>query len=81
MSNEYMRRCSVPGCGRKHMAKGYCTGHYNRIVTKTTNPDAPMPHKRQCRFPDCPNEIEGYGFCEYHGGSRRGGGGWKPDIS
>jgi hypothetical protein len=23
--------CTIEGCGRKHLAKGYCSGHYNRM--------------------------------------------------
>ena len=25
-----MKRCTVEGCLRKHVAKGYCSSHYNR---------------------------------------------------
>ena len=26
--------CSVPGCGRKHLSKSYCSYHYNTIYRK-----------------------------------------------
>lgn len=29
-----MKICNIPGCGRKHEAKGYCSKHYKRIVLK-----------------------------------------------
>lgn len=28
-----MKLCSIPNCGRRHVAKGYCHTHYKRVQT------------------------------------------------
>lgn len=32
------RTCTVEGCGRKHVAKGYCGSHYNQILCPDRHP-------------------------------------------
>lgn len=38
------RPCSVEGCEKKHMARGYCRSHYARLIAK--NPEAEISESR-----------------------------------
>lgn len=74
----FMRRCSVPGCGQKHLAKGLCAGHYAHFRTggafDALPPVAGLLH-HVCERADCFNRIIHAGYCEHHGGKPRGKGG------
>lgn len=37
-----MRTCSIPGCGRKHYAKGWCAVHWHRDWNGKLDPDTPI---------------------------------------
>lgn len=40
------RLCSVAGCEKKHLAAGYCTGHYNRLRDSgDLRPEVPIRKK------------------------------------
>ncbi len=34
--------CAVHDCGRKHLAKGYCAAHYQRVHNGNLNPSRPV---------------------------------------
>lgn len=64
-----MRICSVEGCGRRHIAKGYCSGHYQRWKYGA---DIHTP-VRDYRFYDgtcaakgCENPSRRSGYCVVH---------------
>lgn len=41
-----MKQCSVNGCNKKHRAKGFCSGHYQRFL-KYGEPGETMVKERQ----------------------------------
>jgi hypothetical protein len=51
------RRCSFPGCGRPHLAKGLCRGHYEQQRAKRAL--QPLPSRPRgdpaCSFVGCEN--------------------------
>ncbi|RKX92020.1 MAG: hypothetical protein DRZ90_14325 [Spirochaetes bacterium] len=61
------RLCSIEGCERVHMAKGYCELHYGRLrrtgdpmkVRKTHEPTF-------CTIPGCDRKHAGHGYCLLH---------------
>lgn len=58
--------CSVPGCNKKHHAKGYCKGHYKRLYF------APVLHANEiCTVEGCTRFISpnysSQKMCEMHG--------------
>lgn len=40
-----MKLCTVPGCGRRHVAQGYCDNHYRMFKRHGTPTPAPRPRK------------------------------------
>lgn len=70
---EHHERCQVPGCGRKHLSKGYCSGHLSRVTTRgRLDADIPIgsipPHRRRatCQLQGCDRPHEARGYCELH---------------
>ena len=62
------RVCSVDGCGKKHLARGLCSAHYNR-VRKGIPVDKPMrPWKIDgpCSVDGCERDAKAKGFCSLH---------------
>jgi hypothetical protein len=66
----FTRVCSVEGCARKHLARGYCAMHYSRW---SANGDpGPADRKNQpakgldCRVHGCPNKVKSKGYCDAH---------------
>ena len=62
-----MRLCSVEDCGKKHDARGYCSGHYKKwqkdnglFVLSTANINTP------CSIEKCKNKYKAKGFCNTH---------------
>lgn len=45
------RTCSVPECGKPHVARNYCKAHYNKLVATNRHPKRIMP----CAF--CGKEV------------------------
>lgn len=63
--------CTVPGCGRKHVARGLCTGHYNRWQKQGEAFDrSPIkilqPAGTLCSIDGCERVIYGKGLCNPH---------------
>lgn len=70
-----MRICSVPGCGVKHEAKGFCMTHYSRLL-RGDPVDAPLKRKgtfTPCSVSTCDNRAKVKGLCRTHDSRRRKG--------
>ena len=65
-SKRQVRLCSIPGCGKKHSAKGYCKSHYARLVNGR---DLNAPFRRKiegCKHPGCTRPHDALGYCQMH---------------
>lgn len=67
MSKRTIKLCSIDGCERKHLARGWCRNHY---YGWKRNGD-PLVVKRATRSPlcsieGCGNKHKAYGWCENH---------------
>jgi hypothetical protein len=70
------RVCSVPNCGRKHEAYGFCNLHYRRALMSGKAFDRPpkrvpknkgiSAQKRQCTADGCNREEYAIGMCSMH---------------
>ena len=75
-----MKLCEVIGCGRKHMAKGFCFKHYNRI---RINGDLVLRKRgasprKGCIFMGCNGKHYAKGLCRCHYNMEKRGHGLKP---
>jgi 5-methylcytosine-specific restriction endonuclease McrA len=64
-----MRKCSVPGCGRKHLAKGFCNTHYTRVKKHPLSPNLTpllLPWPKKCSVLGCNRKYCNKGFCRTH---------------
>lgn len=61
------RLCSIPGCGKKHLASGWCSAHYsrNRRHGDPLSSAVPTP-KRFCAIEGCDRPYEARGYCNNH---------------
>jgi hypothetical protein len=61
------RKCSVPGCGRKHDSRGFCTAHYKRMKRHGTI-DAPVRRRMApyCQVPECGRPTVAFEMCTIH---------------
>lgn len=62
-----MRLCDIEGCGRPHVARGFCQGHYRRW-SKTGSPgDTPLRGFRDsCSVEGCDRSHIARGYCTAH---------------
>lgn len=51
--------CTVEGCGRQHLAMGYCTGHYSRF-RKHGDPQADVPLRKKAPNGEGRVTVNGY---------------------
>lgn len=61
--------CSVDGCGRRHVARGFCDAHYrrwNRGTDVTTPIGAPGVPGGKCSVPGCKRRHAAKGYCHLH---------------
>lgn len=87
-----VRSCKVPGCGKKHLAKGFCGLHWSRD-NRGVPLDGPVSRKkpapppkrtvaasgRGCSFAGCKQPHKAKGLCNAHYlQSLRGAGGCTP---
>lgn len=64
-----MVRCSVPGCERDSVARGWCGGHYDRWRrTGDLRADEPLPPQRddRCAAPGCERAASVRQHCSRH---------------
>lgn len=47
------RTCTVDGCDKPHLARGYCSSHYRKIA----NPDAPRDRRVELTCIDCGETV------------------------
>jgi hypothetical protein len=65
MAKKETKRCSVPGCQRKHKAKGLCNKHYIR-QTRTGAWVKPKKDKKKCSEEGCGADAVAKGLCNKH---------------
>lgn len=63
-----MRKCEVDGCGKKVMAKGWCSSHYKRWYRHGDPLAGGVPRKkgRLCSIEGCGRPYEGKSYCKIH---------------
>jgi hypothetical protein len=64
-----MKACSVPGCGRRYVAKGYCSGHYQRWKYGSDVRDPVREYQYYdgvCSVGDCARPQRKRGYCTTH---------------
>ena len=73
---KYPQTCSIPGCRRRHRARGYCSMHYKRLSNGNNNL-SPEPllkrHEGPCKIPGCEKKAFVHGYCKMHHGRIRYG--------
>lgn len=69
------RTCSVDGCTKDHVARGYCSRHYQRWARLGT---VELPADRMCSVEGCEEKHHGRGYCRRHGERVRRNG--SPDL-
>lgn len=64
------RTCSIAGCGRKYVARGYCGMHYQRWSTTGQLGPADLINKPAkglvCQVDGCYKDVTAKGFCGTH---------------
>jgi HNH endonuclease len=50
------RICSIRGCGKRHVARGFCRTHYRKWHRQQT----------MCSIPGCDDPVRGRGWCWKH---------------
>ena len=55
------KKCSIPGCENKHIAKGFCHKHY-----KQYQKEQKILNNIICSVPNCTNPELRNGYCEKH---------------
>jgi hypothetical protein len=69
------KTCSVPGCGGKHEAKGFCITHYSRL-RRGEEIDVPIRRigvRHDCSVATCRNRAVVKGLCKTHDARARRG--------
>ena len=61
-----VRCCKVPGCFRKHCAKGYCKRHYQQMSRSGKISSVVVKRVRCCKVTGCYREHRAKGYCGRH---------------
>ena len=56
--NPEIRLCEVEGCGKKHLALGFCRSHYNQFKMQAEH--------RTCSIDGCERPLYARGYCASH---------------
>jgi len=59
--NDIERKCDVDGCDNKHLAKGFCRKHYQRLKINGN-----LDNIKFCNYKKCRLAATSYGFCDDH---------------
>ena len=60
-------QCIVEGCNKKCLARGYCSKHYNQIITKgKIKDDVYKTNKEQCIIVGCSKKQCAHHLCSEH---------------
>lgn len=60
------RICSIPGCGRRHDARGWCATHYNRWKRTGSTDDPARINGAACSVAGCDRPAERRTWCSTH---------------
>lgn len=65
------RTCSIEGCERDHIARGWCNLHYqrwrrHRDPTHRINNSGRKGGRPRCAVESCPREVHVHGYCSRH---------------
>lgn len=60
------RLCSIPGCGKKHKARGWCIAHYDKFLVYGDPLVSKKITRPQCNIDGCNRPHYGHGFCVGH---------------
>ncbi len=68
MENNIMSFCCIELCNKNHLARGYCSYHYNKFLNegRFVNKLNKHIHSSTCTVDDCNNKYLTKGFCDKH---------------
>lgn len=59
--------CSIDGCKKPALTRGYCSGHYHRLIRYGDAIFVPPPRPvSKCSLSGCDGDVAGAGFCRKH---------------
>jgi hypothetical protein len=61
-----VKECSVEGCGRRHVARGYCHKHYTNLRHKGQFQDIRPMNRTSCTVEGCSKKHYALGLCSVH---------------
>lgn len=70
--------CSIEGCGKPHLARGWCSMHYTRWRNHGTTEAPERTGKGACVGPECARPAETGGMCKSHDSQMRRKGALSP---
>ncbi|QPO16702.1 hypothetical protein SEA_KASHFLOW_94 [Mycobacterium phage KashFlow] len=63
-----MRTCTIPGCEKKHHARGFCVMHYGRWTRSSDEPrgNYRRSHRPDCKLEWCNGRFYAKDLCRFH---------------
>ena len=58
--------CSIPDCGKTHLARGWCAMHYKRWRLYGDPRSVTIPTRQICAVQGCGRFVQGRGYCTNH---------------